>query len=123
MSDDPHPDPANSLSQMKRGVLELCILGLLDRQPTYGYQIVKHLTALPGLVTSEGTVYPLLSRLKAQQLIVSELTDSSQGPPRRTYVLTPAGRKYLRSLRGVWQEVVGAVDLCVNTSTPLEKSR
>ena len=77
MFENPH---ANWLSQVKRGLLELCILNLLGHEPMYGYQIVKRLLAVPGLVISEGTIYPLLSRLKTQGLVASTLTDSVIAP-------------------------------------------
>jgi PadR family transcriptional regulator, regulatory protein PadR len=103
---------ANWLSQVKRGVFELCILNLLAHQPMYGYQIVKRVTAIPGLVLSEGTIYPLLSRLKGQGYLVSQLVESPQGPARRTYVLTAAGRHYLELINRGWRDVVQAVETC-----------
>ena len=103
---------ANWLSQVKRGVLELCILNLLAHQPMYGYQIVKRIAAIPGLVLSEGTIYPLLSRLKGQGYLVSQLVESPQGPARRTYVLTTSGRHYLELINRGWQDVVHAVITC-----------
>lgn len=111
---------ANWLSQVKRGVLELCILNLLAHQPMYGYQIVKRITAIPGLVLSEGTIYPLLSRLKGQGLLVSQLVESPQGPARRTYVLTAAGEHYLELINRGWQDVVHAVVTC--TKEPVAES-
>jgi PadR family transcriptional regulator, regulatory protein PadR len=102
-------DLDNWLSQVRRGILELCILNLLARQTMYGYQIVKHLTSAPGLVVSEGTIYPLLSRLKHQGYLGSQLVESPQGPARRNYVLTPAGVHYLRELNAAWGQVVETV--------------
>jgi PadR family transcriptional regulator, regulatory protein PadR len=113
---------ANWLSQVKRGVLELCILNLLARQPLYGYLIVKRVTAIPGLVLSEGTIYPLLSRLKGQGLLVSELVESPQGPARRTYVLTEAGKRYLGMINHAWEDVVGAVERCSKEIAPERES-
>ena len=103
---------ATWLTQVRRGLLELCILNLLDRQPAYGYQIVKHLTSLPGLVISEGTIYPLLSRLSSQGLLTSSLIASPQGPARRTYVLTAAGRRHMRTINETWNLVTDAVHTC-----------
>ena len=103
---------ANWLSQVKRGILELCILNLLDRQPMYGYQIVKRLTVIPGLIISEGTIYPLLARLKGLGFLKSQLVESPHGPARRTYVLTPAGRGHLQQINQGWQDVAHAVDEC-----------
>jgi PadR family transcriptional regulator PadR len=103
---------ANWLSQVKRGILELCILNLLERQAMYGYQIVKRLTAIPGLIISEGTIYPLLARLKGLGFLKSQLIESPQGPARRTYVLTLAGRSHLQQISQGWRDVVHAVDEC-----------
>ena len=98
------------LSQVKRGLLELCILNLVHGEGMYGYQIVKRLTSVPGLVAGAGTVYPLLSRLKRDGLLTSSLEESPQGPARRTYVLTPAGRRHMRSINESWREIAVAVD-------------
>ena len=100
---------ANWMTQMKKGLIELCILNLLDRESMYGYQIVKHLTAFPGLVISEGTVYPLLSRLRKEGLLASTLVESTAGPVRRNYVLTAAGRRQLKVMNEAWREVAEAV--------------
>ena len=72
------------LSQVKKGLLELCILNLLHNESMYGYQIVKRLTTTPGIVITAGTVYPLLSRLKRENLLASSLVESPRGPARRT---------------------------------------
>jgi PadR family transcriptional regulator PadR len=100
---------ANWMTQMKKGLIELCILNLLDRESMYGYQIVKHLTEFPGLVISEGTVYPLLSRLRKDGLLSSTLVESAAGPVRRNYVLTAAGRRQLKLMNEAWREVADAV--------------
>ncbi|MBN2584960.1 MAG: PadR family transcriptional regulator [Planctomycetes bacterium] len=97
------------MGQIKRGLLELCILNLLHREGMYGYQIVKRLTSVPGLVITEGTIYPLLSRLKSEGHIVSRLVESSQGPARRVYQLSSDGRAYLERINAAWSEIAGAV--------------
>jgi len=98
------------LSQAKRGVLELCILNLVSRESVYGYQIVKRLTSVPELVTTPGTIYPLLSRLRREGLLASKLVESSLGPVRRTYELTAAGRRHMQDANEAWREIVKAVD-------------
>jgi PadR family transcriptional regulator, regulatory protein PadR len=118
------PESGNWLSQLRRGLLELCILNLLDREPAYGYQLVKHLTSVPGLVISEGTIYPLLGRLSEQGLVASTLVESPQGPARRTYVLTAAGRRHVKTINQTWQVVTEAVIRCMTepmTSREIEK--
>ena len=106
----------NWLTQVKRGVLELCILNLLHDEPMYGYQLVKRLLDVPGLVTAAGTVYPLLSRLKSQGLVSSSLVESPNGPVRRVYGVTAAGRRHLRSINESWHQVAGAVKQIVRRS-------
>jgi len=79
--------------QMRKGVLDLCILGALMRGERYGYALVKELAALPGVGVAEGSVYPLLSRLKRQGLVTTRLEESSEGPARKYYRLTDGGRR------------------------------
>jgi PadR family transcriptional regulator, regulatory protein PadR len=114
MSQDVEQSQANWLSQVRKGLLELCILGLIGQEPMYGYQIVKRLMEVPGLVITEGTVYPLLSRLKSQGHVASTLIESPQGPARRTYVLTESGRAYLAAITQGWQGIVRAVIQCLD---------
>src|SRR4051812_39837946 len=79
--------------QVKKGVLELCILNALAAEDRYGYDLVKTLVEIHGLGVTEGTVYPLLSRLRVAGLITSRLEESSAGPARKYYSLTREGRK------------------------------
>jgi PadR family transcriptional regulator PadR len=102
------------LSQAKRGILELCILNLGSRDKMYGYEIVKRLTAVPGLVSTPGTVYPLLSRLRREGLLAGELVESPLGPARRTYALTATGRRYMQSINDAWREIAAAVDVIMD---------
>jgi PadR family transcriptional regulator PadR len=84
--------------QMRKGLLEFCILKALDDEERYGYELVKLLVAIPGLGMTEGTVYPLLSRLRVQELITARLVESNEGPARKYYALTKAGRKTLATM-------------------------
>jgi len=79
--------------QVRKGVLELCVLNLLSAGERHGYDLVKQLADLPGFGVTEGTLYPLLSRLRVQGLVKTRLEESSAGPARKYYTLTPAGRK------------------------------
>ena len=81
--------------QVRKGVLELCILNALAEQERYGYDLVKTLVAVPGLGVSEGTLYPLLSRLRMAGLLSTRLEESTQGPARKYYSLTKDGRKIM----------------------------
>lgn len=77
--------------QMRKGILDLCILGALRHGEKYGYALVKELVAVPGIGVSEGSIYPLLSRLKRQGLVSTRLEESSEGPARKYYRLTESG--------------------------------
>ena len=102
--------PADTLdTQLRRGVLEYCVLGLLEGRPHYGYELVQRLASADGLLTSEGTIYPLLSRMRREGLVVTEWRESEAGPPRRYYALTAAGRRALREFRSSWQRFTSAV--------------
>ena len=81
--------------QVRKGVLELCILNALAEQERYGYDLVKTLVAVPGLGVTEGTLYPLLSRLRVAGLVSARLEESTQGPARKYYSLTKDGRKIM----------------------------
>jgi PadR family transcriptional regulator PadR len=79
--------------QVRKGVLELCILNALAERERYGYELVKSLVDISGLGMTEGTLYPLLSRLRAQGLVSARLEESSEGPARKYYSLSREGKK------------------------------
>ena len=81
--------------QVRKGMLELCILNALAEKERYGYELVKALTAIPGLIVTEGTLYPILSRLRQQGLVTTRLEESPEGPARKYYTLTHEGRKVM----------------------------
>src|SRR5215470_19683732 len=81
--------------QVRKGVLEMCILNALSGRERYGYELVKTLVAVPGLGVTEGTLYPLLSRLRVQGLVSARLEESSEGPARKYYALTKEGREII----------------------------
>ncbi len=85
--------------QVRKGLLEYCILSALVPRERYGYELVKALVQVPGLGVTEGTLYPLLSRLRLQGLISSRLEESSEGPARKYYLLTTEGRRTLDLMR------------------------
>jgi PadR family transcriptional regulator PadR len=78
--------------QVRKGVLELCILSALRDGERYGYELVKGLVAVPGVQVAEGSIYPLLSRLKRQGFVETRLVESAEGPARKYYALTKEGR-------------------------------
>ncbi len=91
--------------QLRKGTLELCMLALLATRERYGYQIAQGLVDSTGLAISEGTIYPLLSRLQREGLISAEWRESQAGPPRKYYQLTPIGRQELDSKIAAWREL------------------
>src|SRR6202789_4654297 len=88
--------------QLRKGCLELAILAALWDAKLYGLEILRRLESDSDLIVSEGTVYPLLSRLKALRLVQSEWVESDAGHPRKYYALTPAGRQRAREMAGMW---------------------
>lgn len=102
------PDP--HATQLRKGVVELAVLGLLAGEPRYGQQIVDQLAGLPGLALTAGTVYSLVSRLLKAGDIASTWQESPVGPPRKYYRLTPQGRAALASQTAAWRQVRGAID-------------
>ena len=99
--------------QARKGVLELGVLNALVGEPRYGYDLVKSLVAWSGLDITEGTIYPLLSRLRKQGLLETELVESSGGPARKYYRLTEKGRQARRLMNehlGVLVEGVRSLD-------------
>ena len=88
----------NWIVQVRKGLLEVCILSALAGTERYGYELVKTLMEIPGMGVTEGTLYPLLSRLRVQGLIAARLEESSAGPPRKYYSLTKEGRKIMAAM-------------------------
>jgi PadR family transcriptional regulator PadR len=88
--------------QLRKGCLELAILAALREGKLYGLEILRRLESDSDLIVSEGTVYPLLSRLKALGLVRSEWVESDAGHPRKYYALTAAGKERAREMAGMW---------------------
>ena len=86
--------------QFKKGVLELCVLSMLEREVCYGYELVNEISK--SISISEGTIYPLLRRLKSEELVTTYLQESQEGPPRKYYKLTELGRKKEEELKKEW---------------------
>jgi PadR family transcriptional regulator PadR len=103
-------DLENTKAQMRKGILEYCILSLLSRNSCYASDIIKELKEARVIVV-EGTLYPLLTRQKNAGLLSYRWEESQQGPPRKYYELTPEGREYLKDLDNSWQELVESVNL------------
>ena len=84
--------------QARKGVLELCILTALRGGERYGYELVKGLVGVPGVQVAEGSIYPLMARLKKQGFVETRLVESSEGPARKYYALTAEGRKQAEAM-------------------------
>jgi PadR family transcriptional regulator PadR len=98
------------LAQMRKGFIDYCVLALLESGDHYGLEITKVLSEADGLVTSEGTVYPLLTRLRNDGLVETYSVPSNEGPPRRYYHLTKEGHRALAPFREQWLRFRDAVD-------------
>ncbi len=97
------------LSQMRKGILELCVLAVVTREETYGYAIVETLGKIPGMEVTESTIYPLLARLCSEGLLKHRMAKSPNGPARRYYSLSVSGKKRLNELSSAWGTIVDSV--------------
>ena len=103
-------DEGAETTELRRGVLGPCVLALLAERPRFGLELVRDLSRADGLLTSEGTVYPLLSRLRRDGMVDTTWQESKSGPPRRYYRLTRSGEAAVRSFSDQWQLFRNAVD-------------
>lgn len=110
----------NAKSQMRKGMLEYCVLLLLSKEPSYANDIITRLKQAE-LIVVEGTLYPLLTRLKKDGLLSYEWRESTQGPPRKYYALTTDGSAFLLELDTAWNELARTVGL-LKDLTPQESS-
>ncbi len=98
----------NTQAQMRKGILEFCILSILEKQEAYPSEILDRLKDAK-LIVVEGTLYPLLTRLKNMELLAYRWEESNSGPPRKYYCLTNMGKTFLEELQGTWNELNKAV--------------
>jgi PadR family transcriptional regulator PadR len=103
-------DLENTKAQMRKGILEYCILLVLSKNSCYASDIIKELKEAKVIVV-EGTLYPLLTRQKNAGLLSYRWEESQQGPPRKYYELTDEGKEYLADLDNSWDELVESVKL------------
>ena|SRR6266487_1532108 len=103
-------EAGNLVAQMRRGVLPYCVLAMLREKERYGFELVQALGAIDGMVTGEGTIYPLLARLRRQGLVETSWRESATGPPRRYYRLAVAGRDALSEFTASWRRLRDSVD-------------
>jgi PadR family transcriptional regulator PadR len=100
----------NKITQLRKGILELAIMGFLYQETHYGYSLVKALAAGGELSLKEGTIYPILQRMTREGMVFAEWVESSQGPPRKYYRLTQLGRNTYESLVPEFRRLVKLVN-------------
>jgi PadR family transcriptional regulator PadR len=100
-------DLENTQVQMRKGILEFCILSIISRGEVYASDMIEELTSAK-IVVVEGTLYPLLTRLRKAGLVDYKWVESVSGPPRKYYTLTPMGMSFLRNLMVTWTELVSS---------------
>ena len=106
--------------QFKKGVLELCVLAMLEKGDRYGYEIASNLSQAVDI--SDGTVYPILRRLKQENYVTSYLEESSGGAPRKYYALSPSGREVLELLKAEWKHFIFQVDQIIDGGEEIEQA-
>lgn len=106
----------NSFTELRRGVLEHCVLAVVGDGEAYAFDIVQALADSGELLTSEGTIYPLLSRLRRDGLVTTTWRESDAGPPRRYYRLTDGGRRVLDDFRRDWTRFRDSADGLLGTA-------
>src|SRR5690554_460678 len=94
--------------QFKKGVLELCVLSLLNRKHFYGYELVEKISRYINI--SEGTIYPLLRRFRTEGYVTTYLEESQEGPPRKYYMLTDKGKEVYEDLVLEWENFIDGVN-------------
>jgi PadR family transcriptional regulator, regulatory protein PadR len=99
----------NAKAQMRKGVLEFCILAIVSKKDCYASDIIATMKD-KNLIVVEGTLYPLLTRQKNAGLLSYRWEESKQGPPRKYYALTDEGKAYMAELRNSWKDLVDSVN-------------
>jgi len=104
----------NTKAQMRKGILELCILSILADERKYATEIIEHLKDAKMIVV-EGTLYPLLARLRSAKFLTYEWEESKVGPPRKYYIITDEGKAFLSEITTGWNDLQQAVNQLKNT--------
>lgn len=104
-------DDIDWIVQLRRGIMEFCILLLIEKKACYGYEIVSNLEKLNYLSITEGTLYPLLKRLQKEKKLEAYWSESENGPPRKYYKLTASGIKVLNDMSSTWNELTKEINL------------
>jgi PadR family transcriptional regulator PadR len=112
----------NKITQLRKGILELAILGCLHRGRHYGYSLVRSISGDSDIDLTEGTIYPILGRLAKEGLVQSEWVESNQGPPRKYYTLTLKGEEAFRVLDEEFRKLAAIVDNAQRGQAPVEQA-
>ncbi len=99
-------------TQFRKGVLEICVLALISKKDMYGYEIVQNISKV--INVNEGTIYPILRRLTKDEYFESYILESTEGPARKYYKITPIGKDYLNKMINEWKDFVNAVSVILN---------
>ena len=111
------------ITQLRKGLLEYCVLLVLRRGESYGYEIVQALKQIEDLSVSESTVYPILGRLRDERYLKARDVPSAAGPPRRYFSLTPAGKVRLSEMNAYWSVLVEALSQLKSANPKDNKKR
>jgi PadR family transcriptional regulator PadR len=107
------PSPA-LIAQLRRGILEYCVMALLREKERYAFDLVRELAEMDGMVISEGTIYPMLARMRRDGSVETTWRESPSGPPRRYYRLSAEGRRALLGFKKEWATFRDAVDKVID---------
>jgi PadR family transcriptional regulator, regulatory protein PadR len=110
----PAAESSTLTAQLRRGVLEYCVMALLLKEERYAFDLVRELAGMDGMVISEGTIYPMLARMRRDGSVATTWRESSSGPPRRYYRLSADGRKALLGFKREWSMFRDAVDRVID---------
>ena len=111
------------ITQLRKGLVELCVLNVLAEGESYGYEIVRRLKAIEELAVTESTVYPVLTRLRTDGYLKVRSAPSPGGPPRRYFSLTALGESRVQGMNDYWHQLNGAIDRLRGSSQTKGKSR
>lgn len=103
-------DLGNWQTQLRKGLLDIVVLNLLEQGPRHGYEMVQALKRINGLKVREGNIYPILARLQTDGLVVCSVEPSSDGPPRKSFRLSRSGRGVLTEMNAHWDEIIQSIE-------------
>jgi|OM-RGC.v1.027433441 Predicted transcriptional regulators len=112
----------NTQVQMRKGILEFCILHVISRGEVYASDMLEELTSAKIMIV-EGTLYPLLTRLRKAGLVDYKWVESNSGPPRKYYTLTPEGQGFLSTLSTTWEELVSSTTSIIQAKGPASTTK